>query len=49
MVVAEEYVLRLNEKQQRAIRDLFEWREESLQSDIVLGGPVDERYICPWN
>ena len=30
----------LNEDQQKAIADLWAWQEQSLQSKVVLGGPV---------
>jgi hypothetical protein len=29
----------LNEEQQQAIADLWDWHEQSLKSTIVLGGP----------
>ena len=31
----------LNDVQQEAIADLWQWQEDSLKSDIVLGGPVN--------
>lgn len=34
----------LNAKQQEAIADLWRWEKDSLESDIVLGGPLSERY-----
>jgi hypothetical protein len=30
----------LNKDQQKAIADLWTWQEQSLRSEIVLGGPV---------
>ena len=30
----------LNKDQQKAIADLWAWQEQSLRSDIVLGGPI---------
>ncbi len=32
----------LNEEQQRAIADLWDWQRQSLESERVLGGPIEE-------